>query len=82
MGEGTGGRHLGFAYEAGFIEAGESKVKAPLSSTHGSPFGRRRMCYAQTAAPEGKRQEEWECKSVVAAVFKAVRNEHTNVRRC
>ena len=26
-----------------------------LSGTHGSPFGRRRMCCAQTAAPEGKK---------------------------
>ena len=31
-----------------------------MSGTHGSPFGRRRMCCAQTAAPEEKKRKRWE----------------------
>ena len=32
------------------LEAGTERMKALMSGTHGSPFGRRRMCFARTAA--------------------------------
>ena len=46
-----------FAFEAGLRGRHTRKVKGLMSGTLGSPFGRRRMCDAQTAAPEVKRQK-------------------------
>ena len=49
-----GGRPLSQESEASFwkqaLEAGTERMKCLSSGTHGSPFGRRRMCFARTAA--------------------------------
>ena len=52
-GKAQGAGILGFAFEAGLRGRHNRKVKGLMFGTLGSPFGRRRMCGAQPAAPEG-----------------------------
>ena len=42
-----------------------------VSSTHGSPFGRRRMCFARTAALQGGTKSPRECQHEAPAVINA-----------
>ena len=52
MGEDLFAKNLRLSFDAGF--RGRHKESMGLmSGTHGSPFGRRRMCFARTAALQG-----------------------------
>ena len=57
MGEGLFAKNLRLSFDAGF--RGRHKESMGLmSGTHGSPFGRRRMCCARTAALQGRDEKQ------------------------